>query len=1084
MPQQIEVLFLSSLDPDMPDVAAMIEQAETQILIGSDKPVRFSFDYLDFSSSLSDAPHKKATAFYLADKYRGATFQLVIAIGEDTLTFAEQTQSKLFPDATLLFFIVNPKEESRWLKTKTNRTGIIRKSNYLPTLQLALRQNPGTSRVIVVSGGSDGEKLQLNLAREQFRGYESNLKFEYLTDLSLAELGPRLASAQPGTVIVFLDFATDSSGEQFIPSRILPAISKTAGRPIYGTFASVVGKGAVGGNVADLTDAGRVLGRQGARVLKGEKAENILVSTGEFQRYMVDWRELHRWGISESQLPPDTVLLNWEYSPWELYRWRILGLTALILFETLLIGLLLRNIVHRKRAQEALRQKEAELADAQHLARVGNWLWNPKKKAFSWSTELYRIHGLDPNSPPPSLEEFALLFTPESWERLSAAMQGDAETGLVQDLDLELVRPDGSKRWVSTRGAVIKDVNGHVTHLHGTTQDITERKQADEARSRLAAIVESSDDAIISKDLNGIIQSWNRGAERTFGYTESEAVGQRITLIIPPELRDEEDTILHNAGLGQKVEHYETVRVTKAGKRINVSLTLSPLRDSSGKIIGSSKIAREITERKRVENELKKSEEKFAKAFQRSPMALVLMNATTNRYIEVNETFEQMTEFSRADVLGKSDLDLGLWLDLSSRFELKERLMADGFIRNVECEFRTKTDQVLIGLVSAELIDLDGETCILGVVANITDRKQAERAVLESEARFRLIANTTPALIWMSGTDKLCNYFNQPWLEFTGRRLEQELGNGWLDCVHSDDLQECLDTYTQYFDRREKFSMEYRLRRHDGEYRWVQDVGVPRFNSDGSYAGFVGCCMDITDMKQARATVIEFGGRLIKAGEEERARIARELHDDINQRLALLANGLQEVEQAAADQDDQLREPLRVLGQLTGEIATDIQRMSHHLHPSKLHYLGLGAAVRELCLEFSKQHKIEVECIVNRLPSDLDETTSLNLFRTVQESLHNVAKHSHAHHVKVEVSCDSDLVRLRVSDDGVGFASERAPNHAGLGLVSMQERLRSVGGELSIWSKPSLGTLVEGTVPIKFKAESSELTVGEPSERK
>ena len=938
--------------------------------------------------------------------------------------------------------------------------------------------------MIVVSGGSDGEKLQLNLAREQFRSYESNLKFEYLTDLSLAELGPRLASAQPGTVIVFLDFATDSSGEQFIPSRILPAISKTAGRPIYGTFASVVGKGAVGGNVADLTDAGRVLGRQGARVLKGEKAETILVSTGEFQRYMVDWRELHRWGISESQLPPDTVLLNWEYSPWELYRWRILGLTALILFETLLIGLLLRNIVHRKRAQEALRQKEAELADAQHLARVGNWLWNPKKKAFSWSTELYRIHGLDPNSPPPSLEEFALLFTPESWERLSAAMQGDAETGLVQDLDLELVRPDGSKRWVSTRGAVIKDVNGHVTHLHGTTQDITERKQADEARSRLAAIVESSDDAIISKDLNGIIQSWNRGAERTFGYTESEAVGQRITLIIPPELRDEEDTILHNAGLGQKVEHYETVRVTKAGKRINVSLTLSPLRDSSGKIIGSSKIAREITERKRVENELKKSEEKFAKAFQRSPMALVLMNATTNRYIEVNETFEQMTEFSRADVLGKSDLDLGLWLDLSSRFELKERLMADGFIRNVECEFRTKTHQVLIGLVSAELIDLDGETCILGVVANITDRKQAERAVLESEARFRLIANTTPALIWMSGTDKLCNYFNQPWLEFTGRRLEQELGNGWLDCVHSDDLQECLDTYTQYFDRREKFSMEYRLRRHDGEYRWVQDVGVPRFNSDGSYAGFVGCCMDITDMKQARATVIEFGGRLIKAGEEERARIARELHDDINQRLALLANGLQEVEQAAADQDDQLREPLRVLGQLTGEIATDIQRMSHHLHPSKLHYLGLGAAVRELCLEFSKQHKIEVECIVNRLPSDLDETTSLNLFRTVQESLHNVAKHSHAHHVKVEVSCDSDLVRLRVSDDGVGFASERAPNHAGLGLVSMQERLRSVGGELSIWSKPSLGTLVEGTVPIKFKAESSELTVGEPSERK
>jgi PAS domain S-box-containing protein len=1079
-PQQIEVLFLSSLDPDMPDVAAMIEQAETQILVGSDKPVRFSFDYLDFSSSLADASHKKATGLYLADKYRGATFQLVIAIGEETLIFAEQAQPKLFPDATLLFFVVNPQEESRWRKTRINRTGVIRKSNYLPTLQLALRQNPGTSRVIVVSGSSDGEKLQMKLAQEQFRAYESNLKFEYLTDISFAELGPRLASAQPGTVIVFLDFATDSSGEQFIPSRILPVISRAATRPIYGTFSSVVGKGAVGGNVADLTDAGRLLGHEAARILKGEKAENILVTTGEFQRYVVDWRELHRWGLSEAQLPPDSILLNWEYSPWELYRWRILGLSAVLLIETLLIVLLLRNIVRRKRAQEALRQKEAELADAQRLARVGDWLWDPKKKTLAWSKELYRIHGLDPSTPPPSIEEFPQLFTPESWERLSAAMQTDLKTGSVQELDLELVRPDGSKRWVTTRGAVVSDVNGHATHLHGTTQDITERKQADEARSRLASIVESSDDAIISKDLNGIIQSWNWGAERTFGYTEAEAVGQRITLIIPPELRPEEDNILQNAMLGQKVEHYETVRVTKAGKRINVSLTISPLKDSAGKIVGSSKIARDITERRRVEEELKKSEEKFAKAFRQSPMALGLLSATTDQYLEVNKTFEEMTGYCRADVLGKSDLEVRLWTDLSARLHLKQRLLAEGFIRNVECAFRTKYGHELTGLLSAELIEFDGQPCILAVVANITDRKRAEQSVQESEERFRLIANTAPVLIWMSSTDKLCNYFNQPWLEFTGRRLEQELGNGWLECVHADDLQKCLDTYTEYFGRHEKFSMEYRLRRHDGEYRWIQDVGVPRFNSDGSFAGFVGCCMDISDMKQARATVMEFSGRLLKAGEQERARIARELHDDINQRLALLANGLQELEQAAARKDLPLKQGLRRLEQLTGEIATDVQRISHQLHPSKLHYLGLAAAVRDLCLEFAKQHKIEVECIVNRVPDDLDENASLNLFRTVQESLRNVAKHSQARHVRVELSCRSKMVHLRVSDDGVGFTPERAPLNPGLGLVSMQERLRSVGGEFSIWSKPSLGTLVEGTVPASCKAQPSELTVVEP----
>jgi PAS domain S-box-containing protein len=491
-PQQTEVLFLSSLDPDLPDVAAMIEQAETQILTGSDKPVRFSFDYIDFSLSLADRSRKKETEVYLANKYRGQTFQLVVAIGEDTLVFAEQSQTKLFPGANVLFFVVNPQNESNWLKAKPNRTGVIRKTNYVPTLQLALRQNPGTSHVVVVLGSSEGEKVDLKIAREQFQSYESNLKFDYMADEGLVELGPRLANLQPNTVILFLDFVIDSSGEQFIPARILPAISKAASRPIYGTFSSVVGNGAVGGSVADLGDVGRTLGHDGARLLKGEKAENIPVTTGAFQHYMIDWRQLHRWGLSEEQLPPDSVLINWEYSSWELYRWRILGLSAVLLIEALLIVLLLRNISKRRRAQETLRRREEDLAEAQHVARVGSWQWDAKENTLTWSDETYRIHGLDPKLPAPSFEEFARLFTSESWERLRAAMRDDLNTGVVRELDLELIRPDGSKRWVSTRGAVMKDASGHTTGVYGTTQDITDRKKAEEVRFRLAAIVERS----------------------------------------------------------------------------------------------------------------------------------------------------------------------------------------------------------------------------------------------------------------------------------------------------------------------------------------------------------------------------------------------------------------------------------------------------------------------------------------------------------------------------------------------------------------------------------------------------------------
>ena len=184
----------------------------------------------------------------------------------------------------------------------------------------------------------------------------------------------------------------------------------------------------------------------------------------------------------------------------------------------------------------------------------------------------------------------------------------------------------------------------------------------------------------------------------------------------------------------------------------------------------------------------------------------------------------------------------------------------------------------------------------------------------------------------------------------------------------------------------------------------------------------------------------------------------------------MLANGLQEFEQAMSAHNASVpQKGLQELWQLTNEIATDIQHISHQLHPSKLHYLGLAAAVRDLCREFSQQHKIKIECVVQDLPEDLEENISLSLFRTAQESLRNAVKHSHARHVKVEMTCRSSVVQLRVSDDGNGFNPEDLRSKHGLGLVSMKERLRSVGGEFAVWSKPSLGTQVEGRVPVTKK---------------
>src|SRR6266566_2242914 len=157
----------------------------------------------------------------------------------------------------------------------------------------------------------------------------------------------------------------------------------------------------------------------------------------------------------------------------------------------------------------------------------------------------------------------------------------------------------------------------------------------------------------------------------------------------------------------------------------------------------------------------------------------------------------------------------------------------------------------ILGHGSVELDEPGKPAVARGVSRDITKRKIAEEELRESEGRFRTVADAAPVMIWMSGPDKLCIFFNKGWLDFTGRTMEQELGNGWAEGVHADDSERCLDVYETSFSARQPFTMEYRLRRNDGEYRWVLDNGTPRFAEDCAFVGYIGSCIDITARKQA-----------------------------------------------------------------------------------------------------------------------------------------------------------------------------------------------------------------------------------------
>jgi len=478
------------------------------------------------------------------------------------------------------------------------------------------------------------------------------------------------------------------------------------------------------------------------------------------------------------------------------------------------------DITERKRIEEELRKRETELKEAQRLAQVGSWIVQRDSDVVQWSDEMFRIHGLDPSLLPPSFNALAQCFTVESWQQFKVTTNKAWQTGILASNDLELVRPDGSRRWICTRGETERDASGQIVRLRGTAQDIT-------------------------------------------------------------------------------------------------------------------------------------------------------------------------------------------------------------------------------------------------------DRKRMEQALRETEERFRTIANSAPVLIWMSGPDRLRTYFNRRWLEFTGRSLEEELEDKWTERVHTDDLARFSDSYRQSCNQQVPFTLTYRLKRHDSEYRWIVDSGVPRFNPDGAFAGYIGSCTDETERRAAEEVLRNVSRKLIDAQEKERKRIARELHDDINQRLAMLAIELQQLDSPPIVQTRRHERIERLLKRTT-EISSDLQTLSHELHSVTLEHLGLAAAMRSFCNDLARHQKVKVEFIERDLPSTISPEIALTLLRVLQEGVHNAVKHSGVRRVQAELLGKPGEIELTIRDFGVGFDPEQASKGEGLGLLSMQERIIPLKGTLSIVSKPKQGTQLAVRIPVQL----------------
>jgi PAS domain S-box-containing protein len=355
---------------------------------------------------------------------------------------------------------------------------------------------------------------------------------------------------------------------------------------------------------------------------------------------------------------------------------------------------------------------------------------------------------------------------------------------------------------------------------------------------------------------------------------------------------------------------------------------------------------------------------------------------------------------------------------------------------------------------------------VTAVIRDVSEREKAEFSLREHEERLRLLLETTNAIPWETDA-KTGNftYVGPQAVELLGYPHERWLETDfWADYIHPDDRARAVDYFLNASNQTDNYEFDYRMIAADGRNVWLRSI-VNVVKKDGVPVGLRGFIIDITEQKQSEDSLRSLSARLITTQEEERSRIARELHDDFNQRLALLAMDLEQLGGRQPAFREDLSDCLEPLLRRTKELSTDIHRLSHQLHPSILQHLGLVAATGSLCEELSSQHAIHIELVHHGVPRSLPGGVALCLYRIVQEGLRNVIKHSGAGSARVEFGGTTEELTLKISDDGTGFDSKSAQTHKGLGLLSMRERLRLVGGVISVERVEPTGTRIDVRIP-------------------
>ena len=714
--------------------------------------------------------------------------------------------------------------------------------------------------------------------------------------------------------------------------------------------------------------------------------------------------------------------------------------------------------------------------DRLHLAMEAGksvgWEWNLKTGRLSWFGDLQTMFGIPSDTFVGRMDDFFHHVHPEDRQMEAKAVADARLNRKPYAAEFRVVKLDGSVRWVTATGQFYYSANGDPERMLGMAVDVTERRNAEEALRLFRKLIDQTNDAIEVVEPETLrFLDVNEKCCRDLGYTRDELLSLTVKDIDPSV--DESRVARITKELEQSgFVTFESLHRRKDGSTypVEVNLTRVDL-DRSYNV----NVVRDITERKRVEDVLRQKTEELAEAHRLAGLGSWQWDARMDRVTWSAGLYRLHDHDSNSPPPSYRDLGSLFTFESWERLQraVREALEA-GASYELDVEIVGSGHTTKWAIARGEPVrDAGGEVVGLrGTVQDITARKRAEQAQRESEDKLRLILDSAAEGICGVDLEGRCTFCNPACLRALGyESVNDLLGRRMHDLAHHTrgdgtafPIEECRIFQTLRTGNEVHLDDEV-LWRANGTSFPAEYWCHPQRRGQvviGAVVAFV----DVTTRKMTDAALASVSGKLIEAQEQERRRIARELHDDISQRLALLAIELAQLQKSPSTSSE-LRESIRKLQQQTSEIAADIQSLSHHLHSSRLEYLGLAAALRGFCQEFGGQQKVEVDVETGDLPRALSSDISLCFFRVLQQALHNAAKHSGVRQFEVRLWRTSDEIHMTVSDSGVGFDVEAAKTGRGLGLISMQERLKLLNGTLSIESRVGHGTTIHASVPHK-----------------